>query len=97
MLRIEVEWLLLKTLWLLLLLLLAGSLSAVLEHRVRQVKVALLIDVVGLRSLANVDVPQAQHLVSLDLDLSFSIFSCDSSPIGGRGRSIVAVVCLARH
>lgn len=49
----------------------------VLEHLIRQTERSLLVVVVRLGALPNVDVPEAEHLVTLDLDLGFPVSSRD--------------------
>ena len=53
----------------------------ILEHLVWEVEGTFLVDVVCRSSLAYIYVPQAQHLIALDLDLCLSIPSRDSSAI----------------
>lgn len=53
----------------------------VLEHLVRQIKAAFLVDVVGLGSLGDIDVPKTQHLVSLDFNLGLAVARRDRCSI----------------
>lgn len=61
--------------------LLSHHVGRVLKHLIGHIELSLLVNVVGLSSLANIDVPQTQHLVALNLNLSFAIASSDCSAI----------------
>lgn len=56
-------------------------LHLVLKHLVGKIKGSFLIDVVRLRALSNIDIPKAQQLVTLDLDLSLAVSSGDCCTI----------------
>ena len=56
-------------------LLLLHHVGRILEHLVGQVEGAFLVDVIGGGSLADIDIPQAKHLIPLYLDLSLAITS----------------------
>jgi len=45
------------------------------------IELSFLVNVVGLSTLTNIDVPQTQHLVALNLNLSFAIASSDRSAV----------------
>ena len=62
-------------------LLLLMLLHLVLEHLVGEIESSFVVDVVRLSALSNIDVPKAQQLVALDLDLSLTVSSCDCSTI----------------
>ena len=55
---------------------------------VGQVERALLVDVIGRGALADIDVPKAEHLITLNLDLSLAIVRRDSCAV--RWNSITA-------
>lgn len=60
---------------------LSHHIGRVLKHLVGHIELSFLINVVGLSSLANIDVPKTQHLVALNLNLSFAIASSDCSAV----------------
>ena len=75
---------------LLLLLLLEGLLlragllhhvCCILEHLVRQIEWALLVNIIGLSALADVHIPEAEHLIASDFDLRLAIARIDSCSI----------------
>ena len=54
----------------------------VLKHLVGEIEGAFLIDIVCLRALSDIDIPEAKHLVvALDLDLGFAVTSGDCRSI----------------
>ena len=78
--------------WLLLLLLLLHHVGRVLEHLVGQVERPLLVNIVGRGTLADIDIPKTEHLVSLNLNLSFTVASRDCCAI----RRNTTICCCVR-
>ena len=61
----------------------------ILEHLVGQIEGALLVDVIGRGALANVHIPETQHLITSHLDLCLTITSCNRRAV----RRLIITTC----